>query len=73
MALTIKPTEFHCEFHNRRKGKVFAERILNFIPREEDKLSMEGELYRVVSVTYSLDEIVQGAIAVFIIVDQLGD
>lgn len=67
----IEPKEFHCEFHNGEQ--VFAQRILNFIPRIADKLSMEGDLYRVISVTYSLDEIVADAIAVFVIVDRIGD
>ena len=70
-AKRIDPTEFHCEFHDGKQ--IFAHRILNFIPRVGDKLSMEDDLYEVISVTYSLDEIVRNAIAVFVIVDRIED
>lgn len=70
-AIRIEPTEFHCEFHDGEHE--FARRILNFIPRIGDKLSMEADLYEVISVTYSLDEIINDAIAVFVIVDRIED
>lgn len=70
-AIRIEPTEFHCEFHDGEKE--FAGRILNFIPRIGDTLSMEADLYEVISVTYSLDEIVNDAIAVFVIVKRVED
>lgn len=67
IAKRIMPTELHCEFHDGEQ--VIAERILNLMPRIDDSLSLEGNLYNVISVTYSLDEIVDGAIAVFVIVE----